>query len=411
MMPQRGRSCVTIVFYGQEFLARIVRIAGAISESMSRGVTAVIHNFSRRVSDVVARPEFVTDLIQVVKSVLAATLAWWLSGVVLDSQMPFLAPWTALLTVHATVYRSLSRGVQSTVASTIGVGISFLIGNFLGVSLWTFALALFVGLAGARLSWIRDEGVAIATTAIFVLGSGFDSQQPLLTERILEIAMGVAVGLVVNLIVIPPVRDQQAARYVDSINRQMGDVLADMSAEFSQSWDTDQAENWFNKTESMSQELNSAWQSVHFARESRRINPRIALPRRMRRHYQTNGSSAEAESYEAILQRVDEGISHLRNLARTLREASYAEGEWDTRFREEWTQIVADAGRSIADPDAEVEPVYDRLEQLALDLSDDQLLPKTSWPLYGALITSMRHIVVIVDDVASARQARESHWK
>lgn len=362
------------------------------------------HSLARRFMDFVRGPEFTTDLIQVVKSVLAATFAWWLSGAVLDSQMAFLAPWTALLTVHATVYRSLSRGVQSTVASTIGVGISFLIGNFLGVSLWTFALALFVGLAGARLSWIRDEGVAIATTAIFVLGAGFDSQQPLLTDRILEIALGVAVGLVVNLIVIPPVRDQQAARYVDSINRQMGDVLVDMASEFSRSWDTDQAENWFSETEAMSRELNSAWQSVRFARESRRINPRVRLPLRGGR---ANPNPAEAEDYESILQRVDEGISHLRNLARTLREATYAEGEWDTRFRESWTEIVADAGRSIADPDADVEPVFDRLEQLAVGLSDDQLLPKASWPLYGALITSLRHIVVIVDDVASARGVRE----
>src|SRR5699024_8243756 len=166
-------------------------------------------------------PEVSTDLLQIGKSVIAATAAWWLSGSVLDSQMPFLAPWTALLTVHATVHRSFSRGIQTTVATTVGVGISFLIGNFLGVSLWTFALALLVGLAGARLSWIRDEGVAIATTAIFILGSGFNSQRPLLGERIVELALGVAIGLAVNLIVLPPLRDQQAARYVDSINRRI----------------------------------------------------------------------------------------------------------------------------------------------------------------------------------------------
>ena len=106
--------------------------------------------------------------------------------------------------------------------------------------------------------------------------------------------------------------------------------------------------------------------------------------------------------------RVDEGISHLRNLARTLREASSSETEWNTQFREEWASIVADAGRAIADPDSEVEPVFDRLEQLSADISQDQTLPTTTWPLYGSLITSLRHIVVIVDDVASARRARES---
>src|SRR5690606_25353865 len=118
--------------------------------------------------------------------------------------------------------------------------------------------------------------------------------------------------------------------------------------------------------------------------------------------------SAEKESYENILFRADEGISHLRNLARTLREASSSEREWNTWFRDEWASIVADAGRSIADPDAEVEPIFDRLQQLSTDISQDRSLPETTWPIYGSLITSLRHIVVIVDDVASARSARES---
>ena len=354
------------------------------------------------------RPEFVTDLLQIAKGVIAATGAWWVSDAVLDSQMPFLAPWTALLTVHATVYRSFSRGVQTTIASTIGVGVSFLIGNYLGVGIWTFALAMFVGLAGARLSWIRDEGVAIATTAIFILGSGFDSQQPLLVDRLLELALGVAVGLAVNLLMVPPLRDRQAARYIDSVNRQMGEVLTDMSDQFSHSWDAEAAQEWFERTESMSRELESAWQTVRFARESRRINPRIAIrAKRLRRRADT-ADSAEKESYENILFRADEGISHLRNLARTLREASSSEREWNTWFRDEWASIVADAGRSIADPDAEVEPIFDRLQQLSTDISQDRSLPETTWPIYGSLITSLRHIVVIVDDVASARSARES---
>lgn len=356
------------------------------------------------------RPDFVTDLLQIVKTVIAATAAWWLSDTVLNSPMPFLAPWAALLTVHATVHRSLSRGAQSTIASTLGVALSFVIGNYLGVSIPTFALALLVGLAAARLPWIRDEGVAIATTGIFVLGSGFDSQQPLLGERILELCLGIAVGIVVNLLVIPPLRDQQAARYVDSINRRMGDMLVDMADELDEEWDTANADDWFQQTESMSQELNSAWQSVKFARESQRANPRDRLRRKRTPSGETRDTqiSPKDASYENILQRVDEGISHLRHLTRTLREGSYEDGEWDTRFREQWTSIVRDAGRAIANPDAEVEPIFKRLEQLSVNMADDDGLPEHSWALYGSLIASMQHISAIVDDVASAREARES---
>lgn len=205
-------------------------------------------NSRHQLSLLARRPDVATDVLQIIKTVIAATGAWWLSDNVLNSQMPFLAPWAALLTVHATVHRSLSRGAQSTIASTLGVALSFVIGNYLGVSIPTFALALLVGLAAARLPWIRDEGVAIATTGIFVLGSGFDSQQPLLGERILELCLGIAVGIVVNLLVIPPLRDQQAARYVDSINRRMGDMLVDMADELDEEWDTANADDWFQET-------------------------------------------------------------------------------------------------------------------------------------------------------------------
>lgn len=362
--------------------------------------------------EAVRQPEFVTDLTQILKSVIAATAAWWISGSLLDSALPFLAPWTALLTVHATVHRSLARGVQTTIASAVGVGLSFVIGYFLGVNLWTFTLALFVGLVAARLRWIRDEGVAIATTAIFVLGSGFEEQAALLGDRLLEVVVGVACGVVVNVLLLPPLRDQQASRHVDSINERMGNVLVEMASEFSDSWDTDRAEAWLNETESMSEDLDSAWAVVSFARESRRSNPRGRLRTyRGRRSGHDSGWDAQEASYEEILGRVGEGISHLRHLTRTLREATHSEGEWDEHFRDRWVEMVDGAGRAIADPDAEVSSLHRDLDELASEMAGDGHVPRGDWPVYGSLITSMRHIVVVVDDVASARKARESSKK
>ncbi|WP_232820227.1 aromatic acid exporter family protein [Brachybacterium sp. YJGR34] len=351
-------------------------------------------------------PDVLTGALQMLKSVAAATLAWWLSIAILDSQLPFLAPWVALLTVHATVYRSVRHGLQTTVASALGVGLSFLVGALLGVHLWSFALALLVGLLVAKIPGIREEGVAVATTAIFVLGSGFGEQAPLLEDRILEVALGVGVGVAVNLVVVPPLRDRQAAQTVDSINRRMGAVLTEMADEFGTSWDDGRAEAWFAETGRMRDELDAAWQTVRVARESERGNPR----RRLRRGRPAVDSSA---SYEEILGRVDEGVSHLRHLARTLREAasadevSSAETAWGEDFRQRWVAILRDTGHALEDPDAEVEPIADRLDELAAEISSNGALPARAWPLYGSLLASTRHIAVIVDDVASARAARE----
>jgi hypothetical protein len=356
------------------------------------------------ITAVLRRPEVVTDVLQILKCVLAATAAWWFATAVMSSEMPFLAPWTALLTVHATVYRSFARGVQTTVSSGLGVLLSYLIGAFLGVELWTFALALLVGLVASRLWWIRDEGIAIATTAVFVLGSGFGEQAPLLTDRLVEVGVGVAFGILVNVLVVPPLRDAQASRYVDRINQLMGELLVDMSEELTRSWDTEHAEHWGRRIAEMQEMIGSAWQSVRFARESTWANPRSHRLAPGRRGHSENRPA----EYREILERVDEGIAHMRNLTRTLREASYAHGEWDRRFRTRWSAIVHDAGRAIADPDAEVEPIHDRLTELAVQMAEDERMPADSWPVYGALIRGMQHIAVVVDDVASARAAREA---
>lgn len=353
------------------------------------------------------RPETVTDLLQIVKSVLAAAFAWWLASAVLHSTMPFLAPWVALLTVYPTVFESFRRGAQSTAASWLGVALSFVIGVTLGTSVWTLAVALLVALALARIRWIREEGIAIATTVIFVLGAGSAGDVSLLTDRILEVALGALVGIVVNLLLIPPLRDRQAARYVDSVNRRMGEVLLSMSDEFRTSWETDRAQEWLEETESMSSDLASAWSTVRSAHESRRANPRNRL-RSTRSQREGESSPPEEKSgYTQILSRIDEGISHLRHMARTLREASNAERPWDQKFREEWADLVGDTGRSVADPDADVAPILDRIDALADELTGREGLRSTSWPLYGSLLTSLRHIVAVVDDVATAREARE----
>ena len=42
------------------------------------------------------------------------------------------------------------------------------------------------------------------------------------------------------------------------------------------------------------------------------------------------------------------------------------------------------------------------------ELSDDENLPTRHWPVYGTMITGLQHIVEIVDDVASSREAREA---
>jgi hypothetical protein len=347
-----------------------------------------------RVRDPVAQ----ADLLLVTKAAAAAVVAWLLAVQVFDLPQPFLAPWSALLTVHATVYRSVSRGVQQVGATVLGVLLSFALAEVLGINGVTLFLAMLLALLLARLGLLRDEGVTVATTALFVLTTGYGQQEQLLGDRILATVLGIVVGVLVNLLVLPPLTHRSAARHVDTVDERIGGLLRGM-AESVRRNDTDEAvTGWIEQTRDLDRELDHAWESVGYARESTRMNPRRRA-----------ASLARGElSYEEILYRLEDGVAEARSMARTLRESTFAEQEWDNRFREPWLELLEAVGRRIQSPDADVGSLRDRIDALTRELSVGELA-ELHWPLYGALLTNLRNIVDVVDDVATTQSVRETN--
>src|SRR5699024_12096115 len=123
-------------------------------------------------------------------------------------------------------------------------------------------------------------------------------------------------GVLVNLMIIPPLRDRQAARYIDSINRRMGAVLDEMAQELSRSWDTVRAEEWFQEVCEIEGAVELAWRTVSFARESSRADPRgyIHSLRTGKQAPQPSEIQGEKVGDEELVDRVDESISHLADL-------------------------------------------------------------------------------------------------
>src|ERR1700709_802804 len=87
-------------------------------------------------------PVLWTNALQMLQTVLAAGNAWVLAVHVFGIPQAFLAPWAALLTVHATVFRTLKRGVQQVGASVLGVLLAFAAGSLLGLNALSLGLVL-----------------------------------------------------------------------------------------------------------------------------------------------------------------------------------------------------------------------------------------------------------------------------
>ena len=101
-------------------------------------------------------PVFWTDVIQVVKTVAADVVAWILAADVLGLPQPFLAPWAALLVVHATVYRTFSRGAQQVAATVVGVVFAWRTGNLLGLDPIALTMMLLAASTIGHITFLRE---------------------------------------------------------------------------------------------------------------------------------------------------------------------------------------------------------------------------------------------------------------
>jgi uncharacterized membrane protein YccC len=338
-------------------------------------------------------PVFWTNTSQLAKTVAAAVIAWVLAVHVFDIAQPFLAPWAALLTVHATVFRTLRRGVQQVGATVLGVLLAFGAGALFGVSALSLGLAILLGLLAGSVRGLRGETTTAAATALVVLTTGYSDDSGMLVARLLDTAIGISVGLLVNLIVWPPLRDRSAAHQVGAIDDRIGHLLTKMAAALARGCDAAEADAWIVRTGELDHDIDEAWSVVGQARESGRLNPRRSAAGRMRR----------AEGFDDILARLEQAVAETRSMARTIRLAHIAPLEWDPAFRGPWLELLRRAGAAIrgADVDA-VRRVHADLEAFAGKLAVDTL-PDRFWPVSGALLVNLRNILESLGAVAEAQ--------
>ena len=332
-------------------------------------------------------PVWWTNALQIVKTVVAAVVAWVLAAQVFDIPQAFLAPWAALLTVHATVYRTFRRGAQQVGATVLGVVVAFALGSLIGLNAVSLGLTILIALVAGSVRGLRAESTTAAATALVVLTTGASDEAGTLLERLADTGIGIAVGLLVNLLVWPPLRDRSAAAQVDAIDDRLGELLCEMATEFREQHD---AEGWIARTSELDGDIDRAWSVVRQARESGRLNPRRVARDRMRR----------TDDFGDILERLEQAVAEIRSMARTIHLADPPPERWDPEFREPWLDLLERAGTAVQNADApELAAVREDLDALAHELRDGHGF----WPVAGALLVNLRNTIAALDVVADAQ--------
>ena len=218
------------------------------------------------------RPDRVTTL-QVVKTGLAALLAWEAARRLLGEEQPVFAALTAMLVLQITVRQSVRQAVEEVVAVVAGVVVATGLASALGLNAWTVGLVVTAGLVVGRVLRLGPQGaVQVPVAALLVLVLGTESD--LIASRVADTVLGAVVGVLVNVVVAPPVRVRPLETAVDALARDVADLLATLAGRVATPYDAAQARAWLVVSRELPGRLAAARDALDGAADSLRFNPR-----------------------------------------------------------------------------------------------------------------------------------------
>ncbi|MFH9889866.1 aromatic acid exporter family protein [Streptomyces luteogriseus] len=264
------------------------------------------------------------------KSTLAATVSWVIANDVMAAQSPAFAPFSAVLIMQVTVYRSLVHALRCVGAVAVGVGLQGVVGLLAGPHLLTFVLVTLAALAIGRWRPLGSQGSQVATAAFFAfstyVSATSDAQRwSQLGQIIALVLIGCGIGVVVNTLVLPPLRYRSAEYGIHTLAHSLYGLVRDMYPALREGKpERERTRQWRLRAAHLAPIVQQAQSSIHTARESTLYNPR-----RLRRRHRHRTSFDGYQAVVDALERVSHQVASM------------------TRSFDQWHD--ADAGRGYAD--------------------------------------------------------------
>ncbi|MFC9502940.1 aromatic acid exporter family protein [Streptomyces sp. NPDC057002] len=243
------------------------------------------------------------------KSTLAAAVSWVIARDVMAAQSPAFAPFSAVLIMQVTVYQSLVQALRYVGAVAVGVGLQGVLGLLAGPHLLTFALMTLAALAIGRWRPLGSQGSQVATAAFFAfstyVAATSDAQRwSQLGQIIVLVLIGCGIGVVVNTLVLPPLRYRSAEYGVHTLAHSLCDLIGDMYPALREGKpDEERTRHWRRRASHLAPIVRQAQSSVHTAWESTFYNPR-RLWRRHRHRTSFDGYQAVVDALERVSDQV-----------------------------------------------------------------------------------------------------------
>ena len=212
------------------------------------------------------------------KAAIAAGLAFFIAPFMPGSaaDYPYYAPLGALVAMYENVSGSMRQGFQTLVGLAIGIGLAFMLFSLGDPSPLTVAIVMGLGVILAGLPRIGSGSDWIPTAALLVLLVGGHNPDKFSFGYLFQMGVGVSVGIVVNLLVFPPLHFKAAALSLAELRLALAQQLWDMGKALRENWPPEH-EDWSRRSEALAGRARSVRAAVQKADASRQANPRRRL--------------------------------------------------------------------------------------------------------------------------------------
>ncbi|MCJ0902602.1 FUSC family protein [Rhodococcus sp. ARC_M6] len=162
------------------------------------------------------------------KGTVAVAIAWVIADRVFHSPEAFLAPYAALFIIGNTVRNSMQVAARQVSVVVLGVIVAAIAAVILP-PVAALALATAAGLLVGRIPLLSPDGVWVAVTAVLVLLYGTATNANLVMHRIGDVILGVAIGIAINAVLVPPDHLSHARDVLVMRTHEVSDVLGHLA--------------------------------------------------------------------------------------------------------------------------------------------------------------------------------------
>ncbi|MEV7174736.1 aromatic acid exporter family protein [Streptomyces sp. NPDC093224] len=232
---------------------------------MPETITDLATRFARRRREPVA--------VQALRSTAAAVISYVVALRLSSEPNPLTAPLTALLVVQVTLYSTLTTSIRRVNSVVVGVLIAIGFSALVGLTWWSLGLLILASLVVGHLVRVDEFVPEVAISAMLVLG--VTQVTDTAWDRVLETLIGAVVGLLVNLLLAPPLWVGPAGTAITDLAGRMSRLLDNLGEELPGPARVEQAAARLDEARRLDNDIAQVDAALRQAEDSLRLNPRV----------------------------------------------------------------------------------------------------------------------------------------